>query len=204
MPKITLIAAYAARRCIGINNTMPWHLPEDFAFFKSYTTGKPVIMGRKTWESLPRKPLPGRQNIVITRQDYQAEGAQTAASLKDALALCQGVEEVIIMGGAQIYAQALPIATDLRLTEVGLDVDGDAFFPEFSAEQWRGTAPRAQSARCVWRILCVRALLCWRSTSTCWPIVWLPTLKTPNTVYSFRSCWESWHSPSSINTMKSD
>ena len=137
MPKITLIAAYAARRCIGINNTMPWHLPEDFSFFKSYTTGKPVIMGRKTWESLPRKPLPGRQNIVITRQAYQAEGAQTAASLEDALALCQGVEEVIIMGGAQIYAQALPIATDLRLTEVGLDVDGDAFFPEFSTETWQ-------------------------------------------------------------------
>lgn len=137
MPKITLIAAYAARRCIGINNTMPWHLPEDFAFFKSYSTGKPVIMGRKTWESLPRKPLPSRQNIVITRQDYQAEGAQTAASLEDALALCQGVEEVIIMGGAQIYAQALPIATDLRLTEVGLDVDGDAFFPEFSTETWK-------------------------------------------------------------------
>ena len=137
MPKITLIAAYAARRCIGINNTMPWHLPEDFAFFKSYTNGKPVIMGRKTWESLPRKPLPGRQNIVITRQDYQAEGAQTAASLEDALALCQGVEEVIIMGGAQIYAQALPIATDLRLTEVGLNVDGDAFFPEFSTETWQ-------------------------------------------------------------------
>lgn len=137
MPKITLIAAYAARRCIGINNTMPWHLPEDFAFFKSYTTGKPVIMGRKTWESLPRKPLPGRQNIVITRQAYQAEGAQTAASLEDALALCQGVEEVIIMGGTQIYAQALPIATDLRLTEVGLDVDGDAFFPEFSTETWQ-------------------------------------------------------------------
>lgn len=137
MPKITLIAAYAARRCIGINNTMPWHLPEDFAFFKSYTTGKPVIMGRKTWESLPCKPLPGRQNIVITRQDYQAEGTQTAASLEDALALCQGVEEVIIMGGAQIYAQALPIATDLRLTEVGLDVDGDAFFPEFSTETWQ-------------------------------------------------------------------
>lgn len=140
MPKITLIAAYAARRCIGINNTMPWHLPEDFAFFKSYTTGKPVIMGRKTWESLPRKPLPGRQNIVITRQAYQAEGAQTAASLEDALALCQGVEEVIIMGGAQIYAQALPIATDLRLTEVGLDVDGDAFFPEFSTETWQETS----------------------------------------------------------------
>ena len=140
MPKITLIAAYAARRCIGINNTMPWHLPEDFAFFKSYTTGKPVIMGRKTWESLPRKPLPGRQNIVITRQDYQAEGAQTAASLEDALALCQGAEEVIIMGGAQIYAQALPLASDLRITEVALDVQGDAFFPEFSPSEWHEAA----------------------------------------------------------------
>ena len=144
MPKITLIAAYAARRCIGINNTMPWHLPDGFCLFKSYTTGKPVIMGRKTWESLPRKPLPGRQNIVITRQDYQAEGAQTAASLEDALALCQGAEEVIIMGGAQIYAQALPIATDLRLTEVGLDVDGDAFF-SLSFPQKHGKKPSREN-----------------------------------------------------------
>ena len=138
MPKITLIAAYAARRCIGIKNTMPWHLPEDFAFFKSYNHRQtPSLWAAKHGNRCPRKPLPGRQNIVITRQDYQAEGAQTAASLEDALALCQGVEEVIIMGGAQIYAQALPIATDLRLTEVGLDVDGDAFFPEFSTKTWQ-------------------------------------------------------------------
>ena len=138
MQKITLIAAYAAHRCIGINNTMPWHLPEDFAFFKTYTTGKPVVMGRKTWESLPKKPLPGRRNIVITRQsDYLAEGAETVPGLEEALALCADAEEIIIMGGAQIYAQALPYATDLRLTEVSLDVSGDAFFPEFSSDEWK-------------------------------------------------------------------
>lgn len=138
MPKITLIAAYAKRRVIGIDNAMPWHLPEDFAFFKSYTTGKPVVMGRKTWESLPRKPLPGRRNIVVTRQSgYRAEGAETAADLEAALALCAGAEETVIMGGAQIYAQALPSATDLRLTEVSLDVAGDAFFPEFESDGWK-------------------------------------------------------------------
>ena len=117
MPKITLIAACAPDRCIGINNTMPWHLPEDFAFFKSYTLDKPVVMGRKTWESLPRKPLPGRRNIVISRQaDYPAEGAETVGSLEEALALCAAAEEVIIMGGAQIYAQAcrLPAIADYR------------------------------------------------------------------------------------------
>lgn len=137
MPQITLIAAHAANRCIGINNQMPWHLPEDFAFFKQYTLGKPVIMGRKTWESLPKKPLPGRRNIIISRQaGYAAEGAETAASLETALAMCADAPEIIIMGGEQIYRLALPHATDLRLTEVGLEVDGDAFFPEFSAEEW--------------------------------------------------------------------
>ncbi|QEY23890.1 dihydrofolate reductase [Neisseria animalis] len=141
MQKITLIAAYAARRCIGIDNTIPWHIPEDFAFFKAYTLGKPVIMGRKTWESLPRKPLPGRENIVISRQtDYQAEGATVVSNLQEALQQCREAEEIIIMGGAQIYAQALPWATDLRLTEINLEVAGDAFFPEFDAAQWTETA----------------------------------------------------------------
>lgn len=145
MNKITLIAACDRNCCIGINNTMPWHLPEDFAFFKTYTLGKPVIMGRKTWESLPKKPLPERRNIVISRSsDYPAEGAEVAGSLADALALCAGAPEIIIMGGAQIYAQALPLATDLRLTEVGLQVEGgDAFFPEFSAEEWQETEREA-------------------------------------------------------------
>ena len=137
MQTITLVAAMAANRCIGIGNDMPWHIPEDFAFFKTYTSGKPVIMGRKTWESLPKKPLPGRRNIVISRNTaYLAEGAEVAADLASALALCTADKEIIIMGGAQIYAQALPLATDLRLTEVELTPAGDAFFPIFTLEEW--------------------------------------------------------------------
>lgn len=138
MTKITLIAACAENLCIGAGNAMPWHIPEDFTFFKAYTLGKPVIMGRKTWESLPVKPLPERRNIVISRQaDYCAAGAETAASLEAALALCAGAEEAVIMGGAQIYAQAMPLATDLRITEVGLTVEGDAFFPEIDRMHWK-------------------------------------------------------------------
>ncbi|MDN8582301.1 dihydrofolate reductase, partial [Eikenella corrodens] len=115
MPTITLIAAVADNCCIGSGNAMPWHIVEDFAFFKRYTLGKPVVMGRKTWDSLPKKPLPGRRNIVITRQPlWQAEGAERADSLDAALAMLVDVPEIIIMGGAQIYAQALPLATDLR------------------------------------------------------------------------------------------
>lgn len=136
-PKITLIAALGQNRCIGSENRLPWHIPEDFAFFKQYTLGKPMIMGRKTWESLPRKPLPERQNIVVSRDSsYHAEGAQTAGSLQAALALCADAPEAVIIGGAQIYSQALPFATDLRLTEVALSPEGDAFFPEIGP-QWR-------------------------------------------------------------------
>ena len=95
-------------------------------------------MGRKTWESLPVKPLPERRNIVISRQaDYCAAGAETAASLEAALALCAGAEEAVIMGGAQIYGQAMPLATDLRITEVDLSVEGDAFFPEIDRTHWK-------------------------------------------------------------------
>lgn len=145
MQKITLVAACAENGCIGIDNTMPWHIPEDFAFFKAYTSGKPVVMGRKTWESLPKKPLPGRRNIVITRQaDYAAEGAETAASLQEALAACAGAEEIIIMGGAQIYAESMPFATDLRITEVKLNVAGDAFFPLIDKTVWQEAARREE------------------------------------------------------------
>ncbi|MDO5059530.1 MAG: dihydrofolate reductase [Neisseria sp.] len=141
MQKITLIAAHAENRCIGYNNQMPWHLPEDFAFFRAYTTGKPVLMGRKTWESLPKKPLPKRRNIVITRQaDYSAEGAEVFPDIQTALAACAAEPEVIIMGGAQIYEQTLPLATDLRITEVALNVDGDAFFPEYRKGGWQEAA----------------------------------------------------------------
>ncbi|WP_082783566.1 dihydrofolate reductase [Snodgrassella sp. CFCC 13594] len=136
--QITLVAALASNRCIGHQNQMPWHIPEDFAFFKQYTLGKPVIMGRKTWDSLPRKPLPERKNIVITRQaSWQESGADTVHSLQAALNKLADVPEIIIMGGAQIYAEALPLATDMRLTEVHANVSGDAFFPAFPINQWR-------------------------------------------------------------------
>lgn len=145
-PKITLIAAVAQNRCIGADNAMPWHLPEDFAFFKACTLGKPVVMGRKTWDSLPRKPLPGRRNLVVSRQPgWQAAGAECFASLDEALAALAGEAEIMIIGGAQIYAQALPLATDLRLTEVALTVDGDAFFPDFSPVEWREVAREPQT-----------------------------------------------------------
>ncbi|MDO4249228.1 MAG: dihydrofolate reductase [Neisseria sp.] len=138
MPQITLIAAYARDYCIGIDNRMPWHLPEDFQFFRNYTTGKPVIMGRKTWESLPRKPLPGRRNIVVSRQtNYPAEGAEVISDLTTALSTCDEVPEIIIMGGAQIYQQAMPLATDLRITEIDLEVIGDAFFPTIDPAIWQ-------------------------------------------------------------------
>ena len=138
---ITLVVATAKNGCIGINNDMPWHIPEDFAFFKAYTSGKPVVMGRKTWESLPKKPLPNRRNIVITRQaDYVAEGAEVVGDLQAAFALCADALEIIVMGGAQIYAEALPLATDLRITEVDLNVEGDAYFPTVDANVWQEVA----------------------------------------------------------------
>ena len=137
MQKITLVAAVGSNGCIGVGNDMPWHIPEDFAFFKAYTSNKPVVMGRKTWESLPKKPLPNRRNIVVSRQaDYVATGAEIVPDLAAALALCNTVEEIIIMGGAQIYNQALSLATDLRLTEVDLAPEGDAFFPSYTTAEW--------------------------------------------------------------------
>ena len=129
---INMIYACAANGVIGHNNAMPWHLPEDLAHFKKLTLGSPVIMGRKTWDSLPAKfrPLPGRTNVVITGQpDWQAAGAQTAGSLTDAMAHCQGANEVWIIGGAQIYAQAEPLAQRIEVTEIAQDFVGDAFAP---------------------------------------------------------------------------
>ena len=136
--KINMIFAQSANGVIGSNNAMPWHLPEDLAHFKKLTLGSPVIMGRKTWDSLPAKfrPLPGRTNVVITRQaDWHAEGAQTAGSLNDALALCQASNDVWIIGGAQIYAQAEPLASQIEVTHIDKDFEGDAFAPTLGA-QW--------------------------------------------------------------------
>ena len=137
MPHINLIYARAANGVIGKNNAMPWHLPEDLAHFKRLTQGWPVIMGRKTWDSLPPRfrPLPGRTNVVITRQSgWMDTGAQPAASLGNALAQCSQSEEVWIMGGAQIYAQAEPLADRIEVTEIAQDFDGDAFAPQLGPE----------------------------------------------------------------------
>ena len=137
--KLHLIFARAANGVIGNHNTLPWHLPEDMAHFKRTTLGCPVIMGRKTWDSLPPKfrPLPGRSNIVITRQpDWQSSGAIPAHSLEAALSLCAQAEHVWVIGGAQIYAQALPLATTVELTEIDADFDGDAYAPDLAAN-WR-------------------------------------------------------------------
>ena len=140
--KIGLIWAQARNRVIGKNGVMPWHLPEDLAHFKRVTLNHPVVMGRKTWDSIPPRfrPLPGRTNIVVTRQpDWNENGAQRTSSLREALQLCENSAQVWIIGGAQIYAQALPLADELVVTEIDADFDGDAHAPALSAE-WRKVA----------------------------------------------------------------
>ncbi|WP_444996591.1 type 3 dihydrofolate reductase [Aliikangiella sp. IMCC44359] len=130
-PIISLIAAMAKDRVIGKDNQMPWHLPADLRHFKTITMDKPIIMGRKTFESIGR-PLPGRKNIVISRQiSYQAEGCDTANSIEAAIELVNNVKEIMIIGGGFLYSQALPIANKLYLTFIDLTVDGDTQFPEY-------------------------------------------------------------------------
>ncbi len=134
-PKVGLIWAEAAGGVIGAEGGMPWHVPEDLAHFKEITLTAPVVMGRKTWDSLPERfrPLPGRENIVITRQqDWEAEGARRAANLAGAV---RGLEKVWIIGGAEIFAQVIGDADRLEVTELDLEVDGDAFAP--SKQGWR-------------------------------------------------------------------
>ena len=140
---LALMVARAANGCIGRNNKLPWYLPNDLKYFKQVTTGKPIIMGRKTWESL-RGPLPGRTNIVVTRQGgYAAEGARVVASLEEAVvlarqvALIDGASEAVVIGGAEIYALALPQVSRMYVTEVHAQVDGDAFFPEYPRDAWQ-------------------------------------------------------------------
>ena len=138
-PPLALIAARARNGVIGLDNLMPWHLPEDLAYFKRVTLGKPVVMGRKTFESIGR-PLPGRLNIVVTRNpDWQAAGVQVAHSLDAALALAAAAapEEIMLIGGAELYRQALPQADVLYLTEIDAEFAGDAFFPEVDLARWR-------------------------------------------------------------------
>jgi dihydrofolate reductase len=139
-PTLSLIAAVAQQRAIGRANDLLWSEPEDQQHFRRVTTGCPVIMGRKTWDSLPARfrPLPGRRNIVITRNaGWRADGAEAVTSLSDALALCAGAAKVFVIGGAQIYAEALPQADELVLTEVDLAFkDADTFFPDWPRAQF--------------------------------------------------------------------
>ena len=143
-----LIFARAANGVIGRHNALPWHLPEDLAHFKRTTLGCPVIMGRKTWDSLPPKfrPLPGRLNVVVTRQTHwQAPGAVCAHSLPEAMALCPPDSDAWVMGGAEVYAQALPLASSAVVTEIDADYEGDAFAPIFGPE-WHEVSREPQVA----------------------------------------------------------
>ena len=142
MTRLHLVYARSRNGVIGKDGVMPWHLPEDLAHFKQLTMGAPVIMGRKTWQSLPPRfrPLPGRVNIVVSRQpDWNAEGAKLAASLEDAIALCAGASDAWIIGGAQIYAQSAAMAHTAEVTEIDADYEGDAYAPELGT-QWREVA----------------------------------------------------------------
>lgn len=133
---ITLIAAAAENNALGKDNDLLWHLPEDFKRFKQITSGHYIIMGRKTFESFP-KPLPNRTHIIITRQEeYLVEGCLVVHSLEEALEIAPQNEEVFIIGGAQIYKQALPFADKIDLTRVHIELDADAFFPEFNTSEW--------------------------------------------------------------------
>ena len=135
--RINLIAAMAKNRVIGIDNKMPWHLPADFAWFKKTTLGHPVIMGRKTFDSMG-KALPGRRNIVVSRNpDWRAPGCDVFSSLAAALASCQGIDDVFVIGGASLYREALSIADRLYITEVDAAPAGDTWFPEWPAAEWQ-------------------------------------------------------------------
>lgn len=145
MMTVSLIVAHGKNRAIGKDNVMPWHIPGDLKFFKAQTMGKPVVMGRKTFQSIGR-PLPGRLNIVITRdENFTAEGVALSSSLDAALDLARkevarlGGDELMIIGGAQIYKQSIALADRLYITEVDLEPEADAFFPETNPNEWTET-----------------------------------------------------------------
>lgn len=150
---VSLIVAVTRNQVIGRDNQMPWHLPADLRYFKQRTLGKPIIMGRKTWESLGR-PLPGRLNIVISRQmNTELAGAEVFADLEAAIergqawATEQGVDEVMVIGGGQLYQQALTLAQRVYLTRIDLELEGDTFFPVLEAQQWQQVVAEAHPAQ---------------------------------------------------------
>jgi len=136
--RISAVVAVSENDVIGRDGGLPWHVSSDLKLFREITLGKPIIMGRRTWDSLPRKPLPGRRNIVITRQtDFYADGAELAHSVDEALALCAGETEVSIIGGGQVYADALDRTTRIYLTRVHMQVEGDTFLPALQDDEWK-------------------------------------------------------------------
>lgn len=145
-PRVCLVAAIARNRVIGRGNALPWHLPEDLKRFKALTLGHPVLMGRKTHESIG-KPLPGRRNLVITRnRGYRAAGCEVFHTLDAAIAACRGAESLFVIGGAELYRAALGCADRLEFTEIDADFEGDAYFPEFSMAAWRESGREIHAA----------------------------------------------------------
>jgi len=139
-PAICLIAALASNRIIGRDNALPWRLPADLKRFKALTTGHAVLMGRKTHESIG-KPLPGRRNLVLSRNpSYRAPGCEVVHSLDAAVAACHGTQVIFIIGGAELYREALPRAQRLEFTEIHAEFEGDAVFPQFPLHEWREVA----------------------------------------------------------------
>ena len=145
-PRVYLVAAVAANGIIGANGKLPWHIPEELKHFKKLTLGHPVIMGRRTWESL-KGPLPQRENIVVTRQaGYDAPGAAVANSLDAALAMCIGEPVAFVIGGTQLFQESLPIAAGMVLTEIQRDYEGDTWFPKWDRGQWKETQRESHTA----------------------------------------------------------
>ena len=145
-PRVYLVAAVASNGIIGARGKLPWHIPEELQHFKRLTLGHPVIMGRRTWESLKRA-LPQRENIVVTRrQGYEAEGAAVASSLEAALAMCIGESVAFVIGGTQLFKEAMPIAAGMVLTEIKRDYEGDTWFPKWDRSQWRESQREAHTA----------------------------------------------------------
>lgn len=146
MTALSLIVAFAKNNVIGINNTLPWHLPEDLKRFRALTTGHHIVMGRKTYESLGRL-LPGRTTVIVTRnKNYKLEGALIAHSLESAVDLCQNDTEAFVIGGAELYQDGLRLANKLYITEVDLSVEGDAFFPKLDLNLWQETSREAHTS----------------------------------------------------------
>lgn len=138
--QISLIVAMTKNRVIGANNQLPWHLPADLRHFKSLTLGKPIVMGRKTYESIG-KPLPGRTNIILTQQpNYHAEGCLVVHSIDAVLSAANDAAELMIIGGSSIYAEFLPLAQKIHLTEIAAAIVGDAYFPELTNIEWQKIA----------------------------------------------------------------